>query len=321
MANNDEYIIAHWTLGSLFSVQPAEVGAIHRTLLFNTSTGRYVLRAYRHQDLGRVEREHALIAYVKARGMPAVVPIQLPSGETILEYEKHYYAVFPHAPGIQIPQSQLTPAHLMEMGAFLAQLHEVLKDYPPEAVTQLSFRLSRSRTLTRITYLQRLLQARGSRTDLDEAVLLHLTEQRTWLQRWVPKGENNLTMGATQVIHGDFQDTNVFFVGVQVSAIIDWDQAYVASRAWEIMRVLDLVCSLDGELSRAFLQGYRTCASISLAALDQAATAYGLACAHDVWAYEEFYLEGNDHVLRFLKSGRFVPFTERWAAIRTELDG
>lgn len=321
MTNNDEYIIAHWALESLFSMQSAEVGAIHRTLLFNTSTGRYVLRAYRHQDRGRVEREHALIAYVKARGLPAVGPIKLPSGETILEYDKHYYAVFPHAPGIQVPQPQLTPAHLTEMGAFLAQLHEALKDYPPDAVTQLSFRLSRSRTLAQITRLQRLLQARRPRTDRDEAVLLHLTEQRTWLQRRVPRGWNYLTMEATQVIHGDFQDTNVFFMGFQVSAIIDWDQAYVASRAWEIMRVLDLVCSLDGELSRAFLQGYRTCATISLAALDQAATAYGLACAHDVWAYEEFYLEGNGRALRFLKSGRFVPITERWAAIRTELDG
>lgn len=321
MTNNDEYIISHWSLGSLFSVQSAEVGAIHRTLLFNTSTGRYVLRAYRHQDRGRIEREHALIAYVKARGLPAVGPIQLPSGETILEYRKHYYAVLPYAPGIQVPQSQLTPAHLTGMGAFLAQLHKVLKDYPPEAVTQLSFRLSRSRTLTRITRLQRLLQARELRTDQDKAVLLHLTEQRTWLQQWIPKGESTFTMEEAQVVHGDFQDTNVFFAGVQVSAIIDWDQAYVASRAWEIMRALDLVCSLNRELSQAFLQGYRTHATILLASLDEAATVYGLACAHDVWAYEEFYLEGNDRVLRFLKSGRFVPFAERWAAIRAELDG
>jgi aminoglycoside/choline kinase family phosphotransferase len=48
-----------------------------------------------------------------------------------------------------------------------------------------------------------------------------------------------------QAIHGDYQSTNLFFAEDQLCAIIDWDQAYVASPAWEVMRTLDLVCGED----------------------------------------------------------------------------
>jgi hypothetical protein len=39
--------------------------------------------------------------------------------------------------------------------------------------------------------------------------------------------------------------------------IIDWGQSYLAPRAWEIARTLDLVCTFEVESSRAFLIGYR----------------------------------------------------------------
>jgi homoserine kinase type II len=194
-----------------------------------------------------------------------------------------------------------------------------LKDYPPEAVSQRSFRLNRAQTLARISSLEQLIQARSPRTTQDEAVLVQLVGQQTWLLQQAHAQESTLLMEAPQVIHGDYQSTNLFFAAHQVCAIIDWDQAYVASRAWEVMRTLDLVCQFTGPLSRAFLQGYRSHAALSLAALDQAAAAYGLMRAHDVWPYEAVYVEGNDRVRQFLKPGGFVPLIERWGAVRPEL--
>lgn len=319
MITSDQQIISHWALGPLHAMRSPESGTIHRTLLFTTSTGRSVLRAYRYQQREPVAREHALIAAVCARGLPAIAPIPRPSGETILEQEGHYYAVFPHAPGVQVFPGHVTAEHVAAMGVFLARLHEVLKDYPPEAVSQRSFRLNRAQTLTQISHLEALIRACNPSTVQDEAVLTQLAGQRTWLLQQAPEQEMTLLMEAAQVIHGDYQSTNLFFAANQVCAIIDWDQAYVASRAWEVMRTLDLVCQFMGPLCRAFLQGYRTYAALSLAALDQAAANYGLMRAQDVWPYEAVYVEGNDRVRRFLKPGGFVPLIERWTAVRPEL--
>jgi Ser/Thr protein kinase RdoA (MazF antagonist) len=122
-----------------------------------------------------------------------------------------------------------------------------------------------------------------------------------------------------QVIHGDYQETNLFFQDGRVAAIIDWDQTYVASREWEIARTLDLVCQFELEESRAFLAGYRAHAPLDLAALDLAATAYGLMRAHDLWLYRVTYFEGDPRKRKFVSHGGFVPLVDRWAALNEKL--
>lgn len=51
-----------------------------------------------------------------------------------------------------------------------------------------------------------------------------------------------------QVIHGDYQEINLFFEDGKVSAVIDWDQSYVAPRASEVVQTLHYVCKLEGTM-------------------------------------------------------------------------
>lgn len=44
-----------------------------------------------------MERERAVIAHVRARGLPAVAPLSLPNGHTIHERDGRFYALFPRA--------------------------------------------------------------------------------------------------------------------------------------------------------------------------------------------------------------------------------
>lgn len=93
-----------WERGPILSTATPPTGAIHRMLLFDTPTGAYVLRPYRHADGRRVENEHAIIAHALRHGIPAVapLPLPLPDGATILTRDRRFYAVFPHAPGRQL---------------------------------------------------------------------------------------------------------------------------------------------------------------------------------------------------------------------------
>src|SRR3954462_13627659 len=111
-ATSDLELLKAWQIGPVLATATPTHGTINRTLLVKATSGEYVLRAYRHHQRTPVAREHAVIAHVIARGLAAVGPIALPGGETILERDSRFYALFPHAPGTQITRRGISSEHL-----------------------------------------------------------------------------------------------------------------------------------------------------------------------------------------------------------------
>jgi homoserine kinase type II len=100
---------------------------------------------------------------------------------------------------------------------------------------------------------------------------------------------------------------------------MDWDQAYVAPRAWEVVRTLHLVFAFDPGPCHIFLDAYQAEAPLTLVELEVAAAAYSHTRAHDLWPYEAVYLEDNDRARRFLRPGHFVPLSRPWSRLRATL--
>jgi hypothetical protein len=92
--------------------------------------------------------------------MPAVAPLPLPGGVTILERAGRFYALFPHALGSQIEWDDLGTAELAAMGRCLAALHRGLRDYPAERARQRSLAVESDGVLARIAALERGIRAR-----------------------------------------------------------------------------------------------------------------------------------------------------------------
>ena len=315
----DVELLGAWMIGAIRATTTPATGTINRTVLVEADAGLFALRAYRHVERERVEREHAIIAYARDQGIPAIPPLSLPGGGTILEHGGRFYALFPCAPGVQVGRDVLTERHIATMGGFLARLHQALQRFPPNQALQRSFDFDRAATLLGIERLLGIIHARSVLDDVDRAATVRLLSRRRWLQESEAGATSDLGALDQQVIHGDYQETNLFWEGAQVSAIIDWDQAYRAPRAWEVARTLHLVFNFGLAAARVFLERYRTVLPLPLYELDQATTAYGLMRAHDLWIYEAYYLEGNRRVAQFIKSGLFVPLTEQWAKLRAVL--
>jgi homoserine kinase type II len=316
---DDLNMLTAWHVGEVRSVSMPSTGTINRTLLFETASGSYVLRGYRHAERAPVEREHAAIAHARARGIPAVAPLPLPSGGTILDRGGRFYALFPRADGTHVVRAALTPAHIAAMGGFLARLHVALADVPLETAARRDLAIDPAATLARIDRLEAIIRARPALGEQDQWALAQLSGRRDWILRSSPQYMPDLAPLGWQVIHGDFQETNLFFRSERVSAIIDWDQTYVASRAWEVVRTLDLSFGFAPGPGRIFLDGYRTYTQLNANELDLAAAAYALMRAHDLWIYEVIYLAGDDRPRRFVAPGPFVPLAERWAALKPYL--
>ena len=210
----------------------------------------------------------------------------------------------------------MTAGHLAAMGAFLARVHTALSSFPIEYAARRDFTIDRDTTLTGIEQIEAAVRARPILSELDQRVLAQLAGRRAWITQSPFDTLPDMSALAQQVIHGDYQETNVFFQDGRVVAIIDWDQSYLASRAWEIARTLDLVCDFEVESCRAFLAGYRAHAPLQPAALDRAATCYGLMRAHDLWLYRAIYFEDSQRKRQFVSHGEFVPLVDQWAALR-----
>jgi Ser/Thr protein kinase RdoA (MazF antagonist) len=124
-------IAAAWGVGAIRAAALPDAGTVNRTVLLTTARGRFALRGYRHRDRGPVDREHALIAYAAARGVPAVAPLPLPGGGTVLERGGRCFALFPWAVGRQVARADVGAAEAAAMGAALGRLHLALRGFPP----------------------------------------------------------------------------------------------------------------------------------------------------------------------------------------------
>ena len=123
-------LVHEWGVGALLAARLPDRGTINRTVLLTTQQGRFVLRGYRHTELAPIAREHAAIAHVCARGLPAVAPLPLTRGGAVHERGGRYYSLFPWAPGRQLRRENVGPAAAAAMGACLARLHVALSDFP-----------------------------------------------------------------------------------------------------------------------------------------------------------------------------------------------
>jgi homoserine kinase type II len=303
-------ILAAWGVGPILAAHTPASGSINATLLLTAPGGAYALRAYLHADAAGVAREHALIAHAASRGIPAVRPIALPDGATTLACGGWIYALFPQASGAQIAQAALQPGHAAAMGQTLAALHLALADAPAMLERPRRFAFDRAATLAQIAALR-------ARAAGDPLLLRHLDDQRTYLEHLVDQ-RPSLADLAHQVIHGDYQESNLFFADGRVRAIIDWENSYLAPPAWEVVRTLHLVFTFEPAPSRAFVEGYRQLLPLDAADLDQAATVYGAMRAHDLWLLTAI-LNGNERLRRFLGPSGFQPVAPRWAALRDQL--
>ncbi len=307
-----------WPLGTVLSATQPTTGTMHQTFLLQTTCGPFVLRGYRHLTRARVAREHALIRFAAAHGLPAPVPIQREDGSALWEQEGRFYALFPMALGRQVPRAALGARESAAMGTFLGRLHRVLQDYPRDHVEARSFTADLPTTVARIAYLEQVIREWPQQSEIEERALRRLAERRAWLAGTAGDMPTVADI-PVQVIHGDYQETNLFFSGGQVSAIIDWDQAYAAPRTWEVLRVFHLVFQFAPAPSRAFLRAYQRVLPLSSAHLRATAACYCHLRTHDLWVYEATYLAGNDRTRAFIHDGPFTPLDQRWAQLQATL--
>lgn len=257
-----EALAAAYDLGPDAAVLPLHGPGINNRVLEVRSGGAsYVLKQYQTHDRGvTILYEHRLLAWLDAQALPFRVPVarRTRAGVTLWWHEGVVYALFPRLAGQPVWPPNL--GHLEQIGAALAQLHQVLARYPQEERPGL-------RGYGDLAYVHPALphpaQIDASVLGLDAADPVR--EELGW---WQDEVERLARFAATdyrrlpyQVIHGDYAPSNTLFVEDRLAAVLDFDMVLPDARAMDVAAGLTFAMRVDewpDPLARAaaFCQGY-----------------------------------------------------------------
>ncbi|WP_407538495.1 phosphotransferase [Deinococcus radiomollis] len=297
-------------------------GSVNRVFRVQTVQDTFYFRMYRIGDETVLEREVQVMAAARAGGVPVPMAVVTRSGADWLALDGQLYMLFTAAEGTQVPRSELNHAHATAAGECLARLHRALERLPDLGWRRYRIDFPLVEWLARLNALEQAVSGLAAPDGTDVWALARLRAQREWLADPGCPHAAPLT-GPRQVIHGDYHDGNLFFVGsataFRVSGVIDWEQAAWMPRAFEPIRSAHYMFGHDPPLASAFLNAYVPGLKMKRSEMQAAALVYGVQADHNVWALEEAYLRGNARARRFIPHAQFRPFSSFWREVQERL--
>jgi len=237
--------LGSYDIGELLSYKGIAEGVENSNFLLHTSAGHFILTLYEK----RVARSDlpfflGLMTHLASRGISCPQPVKNRSGETLSVLAGRPAAIINFLEGVWPRKPNAT--HCAGVGQALAKMHLAGADFPMSRANALS--VSGWRPLFE-TAASRADEVQHGLRDFIGAELDHL-EGNVW--------PSNLPQG---VIHADLFPDNVFFLGEQVSGIIDFTFACTDMFAYDVAICLNAWCfesdcSFNVTKARAFLGAY-----------------------------------------------------------------
>ncbi len=210
-----ERILTGYDLGQLRNMTTATRGYVNETAFIHTTEGRFVLRrSHRRLNEEQQRYRHALIAWLYRHDFPVPPLIPAKNGDTLQVQNGRYIEVMQFVPGGDFDQDN--PNHLWSAGRVLAQMHNLLEDYPkppdnvhPRYIPEHALRLIE------------IVLERDVMGDLAEPLIWY--DRRAARIRKVLSEEMYSTLPKV-VIHGDVHRDNFLFSHSDITAVLDYDQ-------------------------------------------------------------------------------------------------
>jgi homoserine kinase type II len=250
--------LADYDLGDVLAYKGIAEGVENSNFLLHTTRGYFILTLYEKRVAPNdLPFFLALMEHLHARGLTCPQPVRNRKGETLGQLARRPAALVTFLDGMWVRRP--TAAHCAAVGEALAQLHLAGADFKmvrPNALSVAGWRPLYEATGELANSVQR---------DLGRAIAAELDHlERCWPYD-LPHG----------VIHADLFPDNVFFLGSQLSGLIDFYFACTDALAYDVAICLNAWCfepdhSFNVTKGRALLQAYgktRPLTDIELAAL------------------------------------------------------
>lgn len=250
-----EAFLTAYDIGELRSYKGIAEGVENSNFLLHTTKDTYLLTLYEKRVAARdLPFFLGLMNHLAAKGIHCPVPIRDRKGEMLGELAGRPAAIVSFLEGFSVRRPQ--PRHCAQLGEALAGLHVAGRD----------FTLRRENALT-VTGWRPLFESCKARADeVSQGLAIELETELDALEKNWPRGL------AEGVIHADLFPDNVFFIGDELSGLIDFYFACNDTFAYDLAICLNAWCfEADGSFNitkaRVLLQGYNAVRPLDAAEL------------------------------------------------------
>jgi len=278
-------------------------GVLNDIRKFRCDGDTYYLKGYIEKNKEEVENVLAVERFARDSGIPAVTAVS----EKIIEHERKSYVLYPEAKGLICERNNLSFGQLKELGSILARIHMV-DPTPLDGIAPTFQRdWDTNQFALDVSKITAIIDDKAHQTDFDKSVKEYLNWklQKT---KQLKYSHNELTLGPSGLVHGDFQEQNIFFDGEHVTGIIDWEKSGVTTLSTEVVRAILYLCfekrySDPESYKRAavFLYGYRSYRDIDKQVLISGVSAHYAKQLHSTWIEKQYYYHGNTELKRFFQ--------------------
>ena len=245
--------LSAYDLGDLLAYKGIAEGVENSNFLLHTSRGYFILTLYEKRVAANdLPFFLGLMEHLAARALTCPQPVKNRKGETLGRLAGRPAAIVTFLDGMWIRRP--TATHCAGLGHALAELHLAGADFGMKRANALSVQGWRTLYETAKT------RADGVQAGLHAAIAAELDVlEKSW-PRDLPQG----------VIHADLFPDNVFFLGDQLSGLIDFYFACTDTLAYDVAICLNAWCfeldhSYNVTKGRALLQAYATKRKLSAA--------------------------------------------------------
>jgi homoserine kinase type II len=236
--------LAGYDIGELLSYKGIAEGVENSNFLVHTSHGYFILTLYEKRVAAKdLPFFLGLMEHLHARGITCPQPVKNRKGAVLGQVAGRPAAMITFLDGMWIRRP--TPQHCAAVGTALAKLH----------LAGLDFKASRTNALSvegwRPLYQSCSARANEVQRDLDRHLAAELAQLEQAWPRKLPQG----------VIHADLFPDNVFFLGGELSGLIDFYFACTDALAYDVAICLNAWCfetdhSYNVTKGRSLLQAY-----------------------------------------------------------------
>ncbi len=218
--------LLEYGIGALVAFRGIAEGVENSNFSLRTTSGDFILTLYEKRvDPGELPWFLGLMRHLAAQGISCPLPVPGQDGEALRRLAGRPAAITTFLPGVW--PRRVRPEHCRQLGAALARLHVAGLGYEavrPNALGPQAWRPLLEPSRARGDTVQA-----GLISELDEALDGILA---AWPQAGLPRGQ----------IHADLFPDNVFFLGRQLSGLIDFYFACTDLLAYDLAVCLNAWC-------------------------------------------------------------------------------
>ena len=317
-----------WVDGERTQITRIPRGVVNDTWKVEGQFVRGALRRHRRSYRPLVELEHAAADFARERGIPSPTPLRTRGRTRYHEEGGIFWTLYDWAPGLPLRRMHLstpgiralTASEARLMGEWLGRLHNVLSNFstvswnnPYAEALGWRDRVPRHDALATLAAIDEIVGAIDALPDVeaDRQARAGLISRRNWIESHrdfepPPPSEPQ------QLIHGDYQPSNFFVSGGQLTSLIDWDEVHVNWPSLEVVSTCAINLALEPQLVAAFIGAYRRHRDLPNPLLEEAVLYCSWDWAHWLWAHQMVYLEGDARLRSLVDGPPFLPLHERW---------